>query len=313
VQGEAVTTMPRLQSEDGFTLIELLLVSVMMLVVLGATLTTLNQFQRNVKTNEMQNESQEQARRAMDLMARDLRNLASPTPDEPEAVEKHELDDVIFQSEGKDKPLDSLNAQNTTRVRYCLDSAEDVLYRQIQTWKTAAAPEAPVASECGDRAAWTKTMPVAQYVVNDGRPVFSYNSAEPTEITEVSSLLFVDANPGIRPKEVSLQSTVYLRNQNRAPMAAFSWAATESAGDIDNIFLNASASTDPEERPMTYHWYDASLPLPEENQKVGEGIVFTYPPPAAGPRDMYLIVKDAALETKSDSEEVCAPGPGVTC
>jgi prepilin-type N-terminal cleavage/methylation domain-containing protein len=311
-------TASRLHGEDGFTLVEVLLVSVLMLVVLGATLTTFNQFERNVKTNDMQNQAQEQARRGMDLMARDLRNLASPTPDEPDAVETHEADDVIFQSEGKDKPADSLNAQNTTRVRYCVNAGEGTLYRQIQTWKTELAPPAPV-TECGDSAGWAKTMPVAAHVVNDARPVFTYNALVANEITEVSSLLFVDANPGIRPKEVALQSTVYLRNQNRAPSALFSWAATESPGDIDNIFLNASASTDPEERPMTYHWYDASLPLdgslpdPRESQKIGEGIVFTYAPPAAGTRDIYLIVRDAALETESEDEEVCAPGPGETC
>jgi prepilin-type N-terminal cleavage/methylation domain-containing protein len=314
----ALVTATSFQSEDGFTLVEVLLVSVLMLVVLGATLTTFNQFERTVKTNDMQNQAQEQARRGMDLMARDLRNLASPTPDEPEAVETHAPFDVIFQSEGKDKPAGSLNAQNTTRVRYCVNAAEGVLYRQIQTWTTELAPPAP-ASVCGNTASWTRTMPVAEHVVNDTRPVFTYNAAVANEITEVSSLLFVDANPGVRPKEVSLQSTVYLRNQNRAPTALFSWAATEGPGDIDYIFLNASASTDPEERPMTYHWYDMSLPLdgslpdPRESQKIGEGIVFTYEPPAAGRRDIYLIVRDAALETESDHEEVCAPGPGETC
>ena len=38
--------MTRLRGEDGFTLVEVLIVSVLMLVVLGATLTTFNTFQR---------------------------------------------------------------------------------------------------------------------------------------------------------------------------------------------------------------------------------------------------------------------------
>jgi hypothetical protein len=41
--------------------------------------------------------------------------------------------------------------------------------------------------------------------------------------------------------------------------------------------------------------------------------VFTYTPPAAGTREMYLVVKDATLETKSDTKTVCSTGPGVTC
>ena len=131
--------MARLREEQGMTLVEVLMASVLMLIVLGATLTTFNNFERNVKTNEQQNEAQEQARRAMDLMARDLRNLASPTPYLPLAVDRHEALDLIFQSEGKEKPAGSLNAQNTTRVRYCVDAVEDRLYRQTQTWTSAPA------------------------------------------------------------------------------------------------------------------------------------------------------------------------------
>jgi hypothetical protein len=48
-------------------------------------------------------------------------------------------------------------------------------------------------------------------------------------------------------------------------------------------------------------------------KKVGEGIVFTYPAPAAGNRQMYLIVRDATLTTQSATKTVCATGPGVTC
>jgi type II secretory pathway pseudopilin PulG len=296
-----------LRREDGMTLVEVLLASIIMLVVLGATLATLNQFERTVKTNELQNDAQEEARRGLDLMARDLRNLASPTPLLPEAVDRAEAQDVIFQSEGKDKPDASLNAQNTTRVRYCLDLATSSLYRQIQTWETAANPPMPVSATCpGD--GWTTTQLISGHVVNGERPVFTYNSGVRTEITEVSSLVYVDSNPGIRPSEVDLQTTVFLRNQNRIPTAAFSWASVPSASDIGNIFLNASASTDPEEKAMTYEWWDATLGV-----KVGEGIVYTYPAPAAGERDIYLVVRDATLEAISPTQTVCATGPGETC
>jgi hypothetical protein len=105
---------------------------------------------------------------------------------------------------------------------------------------------------------------------------------------------------------VDLQTSVFLRNQNRAPTAAFS--AVSMPGGA--IFLNASESTDPEEKALTFEWWDASL-SPET--KVGEGIVFTYPAPSAGDRQMYLVVRDATLETKSDTKTVCATGPGVTC
>jgi type II secretory pathway pseudopilin PulG len=296
---------PALRREDGMTLVEVLLVSVLMLIVMGATLTTFNNFERKARDNQNLNEAQDQTRRALDLMARDLRNLASPTPLLPLAVDVKEPQDLIFQSEGKVKPAGSLNAQNTTRVRFCLNTTSKILFRQIQTWTSAAAPAIPT-SACGDSGGWNSTLAVAADVVNGSRPVFTYNSTENDKVTEVSAQVFVDTTPTRLPAEVDLQTSVFLRNQNRAPTAAFS--AVSMPGGA--IFLNASESTDPEEKALTFEWYDASL---TPDTKVGEGIVFTYPAPSPGTRQMYLLVRDATLETKSDTKTVCATGPGVTC
>ena len=106
------------------------------------------------------------------------------------------------------------------------------------------------------------------------------------------------------PTEVSLQSSVFLRNQNRAPTASFSWAAMPAG----NVFLNASASTDPEEKALTFEWFD----MADAQKKIGEGIVLTYKPPAAGWRDLKLVVTDASLQATA-TENVCANGTGVVC
>jgi type II secretory pathway pseudopilin PulG len=298
-------------------LVEVLIVSILMLIVLGATLTTFNQFERKSRDNQNLNEAQDQARRALDLMARDLRNLASPTPLLPLAVDLKDPQDLIFQSEGKVKPAGSLNAQNTTRVRFCLNGTTKILFRQIQTWTSEAVPAVPN-SACGANGGWTSTMPVAMDVVNGDRPIFTYNASDYDKVTEVSAQLFVDTTPTRLPAEVDLQTTVFLRNQNRAPSAIFS--ATSMPGGT--IFLNASESQDPEEKSLSFEWWDASLthaectvppPASMDGCKVGDGIVFTYTAPAPGFRQMYLVVKDATLETKSDTKTVCATGPGVTC
>jgi type II secretory pathway pseudopilin PulG len=296
-----------LRREDGMTLVEVLIVSILMLIVLGSTLTAFNTFERKARDNQDLNEAQDSARRGLDLMARDLRNLASPTPLLPLAVDVAEAQNMIFQSEGKTKPAGSLNAQNTTRVRYCLDTAKRIVFRQVQTWTTAANPAIP-AGACGVEAGWSSTLAVATDVTNGGRPIFTYNAPSDArdEITEVSAQVFVDTTPNRLPAEVDLQTSVYLRNQNRAPTASFSAVSMPGGG----IFLNASESTDPEEKALTFEWWDASL-TPEK--KVGEGIVFTYPAPSPGTRQMYLVVRDATLETKSDTKTVCATGPGVTC
>jgi hypothetical protein len=52
---------------------------------------------------------------------------------------------------------------------------------------------------------------------------------------------------------------------------------------------------------------------PAEENPVGEGIVFTYPAPASGTREMYLRVEDATLYTDSEPQTVCATTTGVTC
>ena len=291
--------------EDGMTLVEVLLVSVLMLIVMGATLTTFNNFERKTRDNQNLNEAQDQTRRALDLLARDLRNLASPTPLLPLAVDVKDPQDLIFQSEGKVKPAGSLNAQNTTRVRYCLNTTSKILFRQIQTWTSAAAPAVP-ASACGASGGWNSTLAVSTDVVNGSRPLFTYNAVDNDKVTEVSAQIFVDTTPTRLPAEVDMQTSIFLRNQNRAPTAAFS--AVSMPGGA--VFLNASESTDPEEKALTFEWYDASL---TPTTKVGEGIVFTYPAPSAGNRQMYLIVRDATLFTQSDTKTVCATGPGVTC
>lgn len=300
--------LDRLRAEEGLTLIEVLLAMTLMLVVLGATLGTFNQFERNVKTNELQNEAQEEARRGLDLMARDLRNLASPTVDFPLAVDLDGPSDIVFQSEGKDKSDASLNVQNTTRVRYCLNKDTGTVYRQTQMWEEAAAPATPATAACPSAdAGWDRTITVAHHVVNADRPVFTYNSTIRDRITEVTSQVFVDVNPNRVPEEVDLQTTVFLRNQNRIPTAVFTWAPMPET----SIFLNASESVDPEEKPLTFTWYDMTQD-PVDGVYLGEGIVLTTKAPAPGPRTIKLVVQDATL-TAEFEDEVCATETGVAC
>ena len=201
-------------SEEGFTLVEVLLVSVLMIVVLGATLTALTSFERSTSTNQRQNVAQDQVRNALDLATRDLRNLASPTVNLPQAVDRADPQDVIFQSEGHIKPSGSLNQTNTTRVRYCLGPSQN-LYRQT---RGRAAPAALPTDTVCPGPGWPTTKIVAENVVNGVRPLFTYNSADLTRITEVTATAFVDVNPG----------NTLLRARSPAP----STSATRTAGPL---------------------------------------------------------------------------------
>ena len=185
-------------------------------------------------------------------MARDLRNLASPTTEQPLALDLKADQEIIFQSEGRDMPAGSLNVVNTNRVRYCVstDTATSTASsRPGPRRRFLRSPTAAHAPEAG----WPTTKLVAENVVNDTRAdILLQRRGLAPDVTEVTSTLYVDVNPGRTPGESTLQTSVYLRNQNRKPSAVFSLALA-NAGTA--IIMNASESTDPEEKPLNFTWF----------------------------------------------------------
>jgi type II secretory pathway component PulJ len=291
------------RDEAGFTLVELLLVCVLMVVVLTATLTTLDSFQSNAETNSRQNDAQDETRRATDRLARDLRNLASPTNESPEAIKRGWAQDLIVQSVAEVRPVGSLNLRNTQFVRYCYDSVGQRVMRQRLTWTSGTDPAFPAAEACPG-GGWESTQVAAQNVVNGVRPLFTYNSADPVRMTEIHSSLWVDVNPGKRPAESTLSTTVFLRNQNRRPIARFSVAR-----DGTSVVLNGSDSEDPEERALYYFWYDRADPT----KVIGQGIVYVHSP-TPGKHTYFLTVKDQAdLDDTAADQTLCVPGGTVIC
>lgn len=297
--------MSRLRSESGVTLIEMMVVIVLSGIVMGTTLTTFTQFERTTGLNQLQNEAQEQVRVGLAGVARELRNLASPTNQMPKAVVHAGAQDLVFQS---------VSSSETRRVRYCLDAGARRIWRQVQY-----EPFSDPSTACPD-SGWGAERTSVENVSNGARPVFAYNSTELDAITEITTTLWVDVNPGERPGESTLQSSIFLRNQNRAPVAQFTAAVSGS-----HVVLNGSGSLDPESKALSYYWYDSTatgtatecgnLPsdLPQSGC-VGSGIVFTYQPADPGERDMHLIVRDpAGLTDAGDAEPVCVSGEGVSC
>lgn len=300
-----------LQEERGFTLTEVLVVSVIMIVVLGAVLGAFETFQRTSNSNQRLNDVQESVRVAVDSLTRELRNMASPVDALPDSIVRKEPHDLAFLSVAGQKPAGSLNTRNTRRVRYCLNTA-GTLYRQQQTWTTAAAPGVPSMSSCPDNGWQTSSVLVSNSTnANGDRPVFTYNDTEPTRVTEVGVGLFVDTDPGRSPKEVALQSAVFLRNQNRIPVAEFDMQVSGNA-----LVLNASQSSDPEGRAMSFYWYDeartattnlctglpAGIPA---GGCVGTGLVFNYVPPGGGSRTIHMIASDGNLTAQAPSQSAC--------
>lgn len=285
-----------LAAEDGMTLVELVVVLAISLVVMGATYSTFAQFEQTTATNQRQNDAQDQVRVGVTGLARELRNLASPTNSLPEAVVRAEPDDIVFLS---------VSSSATRQVRYCLAAPHRRVWRQVQF----APFSDPSDSLCPD-VTWGSQRTAIENVVNGDRPLFTYNSTTLTAITEIGASLWVDVDPAAKPAETALQTSVFLRNQNRRPAASFTAAIAGAS-----VVLNGSESSDPEGKALDFYWYDSAQtanlcqPLPPEVPQtgcVGAGIVFNYAPPAPGSRSLSLVVRDSAgLTDEAGTQTVC--------
>jgi prepilin-type N-terminal cleavage/methylation domain-containing protein len=294
----------RLRDERGFTLIEVLVSSALLIVVLGATLSILDGFHgRNRELNERA-DAVSRARTQIDQLAREMRNLASPTYQSPDAIDRAEANDIIFQAVDPSGPAAALNAENVRRVRYCLDTSDPnngVLWFMSQTW-TADPPPAPTTTACGGGAAgWSNAQAVAGNVVNGARgvPVFAFDSAALTDIHHIQATLWIDTDPGRGAAATSLATGVFLRNQNAGPTATFS--ITRAGGR--RLLLNGSGSTDPEGEALDYQWLD-------HGEKVGSGATYTYDVPGTGysMRSITLHVYDPAkLRGVAPAQDVAVP------
>lgn len=259
----------------------LLVAMVIFMAVLGATLTTFEAFDSQAAGLTKRTDAQDAVRRASDATVRELRNLASPTRFEPQAIDNAGPADLVFQTVDATKAASSLNAANVKRVRYCLNTGQRRLWRQEQTWVSAATPPMPTLGLCPG-AGWATTTVAAGQVTNAARRIFSYDSTTLTDISSIRVALYVDDDAAKAPPETLITTGVFLRNQNRGPTAAFTATVT-----AQGIQLNGSASSDPEGQPLDYVWYDGGT-------KVGNGVTFLYAATRGVPHTITLRVYDPA-------------------
>lgn len=287
--------MRRLRSQSGFTLVEVLLAMSLMLVIMSATLAVFATMERKSRDNQRLNDAQMQARVATDTLAKRLRNLASPadsafTSSQP--IERAQPQDLIFRTVNSTGTPTAANPQNVERYRYCL-AGDGNLYAQRQADASQALPAAIACPGTG----WPETRVAAQYVTNSARPVFHYELANDdgtfSDATSVAAAdfpraialrteLFLDPQPTAPPRETTLTTRVFLRNQNRPPTASF----VVTFGS--KIVFNASASDDPEGKPLTYRWLEGAA----EIAAAGPSAVFTYKPATTGLHQITLEVSD---------------------
>lgn len=289
-----------MRAQDGFTLVELLLAMTLSLIVLGATLAIFNAMESRTSLNQKTNDAQEHARVATDSLARRLRNLASPAdPDPsvtgylpPQPLERAEAQDLIFRTVNSQGNATTSNAQNLERYRYCLNTTSKRLYVERQTW-TGVAPAMPTSTSCGPGDGWgaANRSIAAESIVNGARPVFKYQVSptpgtysEQTSVSQanfpsgiaIRSQLWIDADTTRPPAETTLNTRVFLRNQNRPPIGAFTATPSSFA-----IVLNASDSEDPEGNSLSYQWLDNGAvvyPDPTNSAKYTSRSTYVYSP-----------------------------------
>jgi type II secretory pathway component PulJ len=302
----------RLREQQGHTLVELLAAMSLMILVIGSTLGAFDTFGHGTQTNQKLNEAQDAARNTLDLMSRQLRNASAYANDvadtDPKAIVRADAWDIVFQSiDPMSTPAAGVvNNKQLQRVRYCLDTATNVLWRQRQTW-SGATPAVPAGADC-PAAGWSEQIPVASYVVNGGsRRVFTYNSMDPndvaatppalSDITSVRASLFIDVNGSRAPAESQLATGVQLRNKNRRPIVSCVVTPTSTL----HASLNGTGSSDPEGEALKYEWYEGGALIAGKS-----GPVVDYAAPAAGARTFSLKVTDVGNLTATAS---CNPSP----
>src|SRR4051794_10440466 len=254
-------------SERGeFSLIGLLVAASLFLVVLGATLLVFNEAEVQSRDHQSRLDAEDRVRVAADRMARELRNLATPTRLQPDAIYRATAYDIIFETVSPTGTPSSANPTNVEFVRYCLDDGGRLWRMEFPpgALATSTTHTPPSTTGCSPTGGWLNARFAADHITNQSITpavdVFTFdNGGTPlNNIRRVSAQFFVDLDSHDRTGAQRITTGVNLRNQDRAPR--FTGAFTYAAPEPGLVVLNASAAVDDDNDPLTYCWFDKAVP-----------------------------------------------------
>ena len=290
--------MSAARREGGFTLIEMLVTLSIALIVFAATLNALDVFNADAHKMSQRNGAQNQARLAEDRIVRQLRNIASPLTS-PKLLAYATPYDIAFQTIGPASAVTAQNPQGIQWVRYCIpqdtaagSAGSEVLISQTLAWTSANSGSDPWSTTaCPDTSHPSTTLVSGvtnRYKQRTDRPAFTYNGGTaPSNLATVDTVgldLFVNPTPSLADAETELRSGAFLRNQQRQPVANFTY--TPLGGGT--ALLNAGPSYDPSGEPLTYSWSCSG-----STSCASSAAVFSWKP-GAGTYTVTLTVTDPA-------------------
>lgn len=260
------------RGESGFTLIELLVAMTLTMIVMTSVIMILTVFLNDSRYDGLRDQAQGDAKTLVDRITRELRSSAAQSPGSPGLLERASSYDVMFETVNPSSNPQGQNSAGQYRVRYCLNSSTNTLWRQTDTWTTANPPSVPTSTACPDTSNSDFNNQVAGQpccielsdVTNEInpsnlRPVFTYGPTgwtNPNQIQEVQVNVDTDLNPGHLPGPTpQLTSGVFLRNENTPPVASFTPQVVGNGSGAFTVTLNGSASTDPNGQSLSYQWY----------------------------------------------------------
>lgn len=299
--------MRRFRADHGYSLIELLVAMSMSLVVFGVTLSILVVYNHGAKASTVRTDAEDRARLTMNLITRQLRNIASPLSS-PKLIERASPYDLVFQT------VNAQNGQNAVgaeRVRYCIptdsasgDSTKEVLITQTQTWSTPAPPSIPWGTNCPDTTSTSAVVvPSVTNRYKADRFAFTYNNGStPSDLAKITTVqidLFVNPTPTVSAAEAELRSAVFLRNQVQSPLANITSTPTGNGG----VILNAGSSYSPDGTDLSYSWScTGSCPSSTTLTTTANGLIYWQP--GAGTYIVNLTVTDPTGLTGTTSAQV---------
>jgi type II secretory pathway pseudopilin PulG len=272
--------MTDLSDQRGFMLVELLVAIVITSIVMGAIVAILTIVLNDNRYYAFRDEAQANAQTMVDRLSRELRSSASPSAGSSGLLQKAASYDLVFQAiNAAPGQAPTGNPSNHIWVRYCLDGSE-TLWRQSTT-PASTTSSLPDTSACpstssswitssGGQPCCQELNDVTNEIGGDNRWVFTYLPSGSTSTSQINGLqvsLYVDKNPGHRPGPTQLTSGIYLRNGLTPPVASFAATKTPNQAGTD-IYLNGSASSDPNGQALSYQWYNTG-PCPSSGAPAG--------------------------------------------